>query len=147
MMVSAGGTSPGFSGTDQHVAREQRVPRQFGRDADTHLAGWLGADGKVLLEQGHAACVRHEVGGKQIELGDRHAAAGLPPDMVARRPVLDDVLVARRAAGMGAGGDHEGAACGHGAFATADRSLEQRRRRHVGRLRMRDRRALGKRGR
>ena len=94
-----------------------------------------------------AARVRHEVGSQMIELGDRHAVVRFPPHVVAGGVVLDDVLIAWRTAGVGAGGDRERATGGDGAFAAPDRRLEQRRRRHVGRRRVFRGRALRERGR
>ena len=113
-------------GAAQHVAAEQRVPRQLADHAHVEAMRGRGAGVEILHMDLGAVHVRHHVLAQRLERLRRHARVGFPPDMRLDRRLDDDMLVARRAAGVLAGLDHQRAADAQRAFAALDRHLRQR---------------------
>ncbi len=113
--------------TDEHVAREQAVPRAFGDHADVQPMLGVRAGVEILHED---VAVLEIGGGQRAQMREgglvRRAVHRAPPDVVAARRLVDDELVVGRAAGVGARLHGERAALRDGAQAAADRLLVER---------------------
>ncbi len=128
---------------DQQRADEQRMPRQFGDDADLHAVFGLRPAEQVLDEQRLLRRERGgEVGADRGELFGGDRLVGLaPPDDRAGNVVVDDELVVRRPPGVAAGFDDERAVLRQQPLAAGNGMLDQRRRRQVPVQRRRGRKA------
>jgi hypothetical protein len=97
----------------EHVTREQAVPRAFGNDAHRHPVLRICADEQVLHVDVAALVVGQDLTVQVVELFRRRGAIDRPPpDVVAARRLLDQELVLGRAAGVLAGLDDQRAAGG-----------------------------------
>ena len=109
--------------TDQEVADEQGVPRQFREHAGAHAQGGIGAAVEVLRVERLAARMGQEVLVERLELLGRQRAIVVPPDLAFGLGVADDELVLRRAAGVNAGVGDERALRGDARLAIGQRDL------------------------
>jgi hypothetical protein len=118
---------------DEHVAREQRMPR-IGRDqAHANLVRSVGAGMQVLGEQFRLlAEIGAHLGGQSGELIRGQLLIDLaPPDRLGRFGLIDHELVLHRAAGVLAGDRDEGAVRGQPALPAPKRLGDQDRSRQV----------------
>ena len=137
-IVKAGSkpSSSPTSAADEHVARKEAVPGAVGDDPDRQAVGRVSPGVEVLdeqlapLEVGEHPLMQAVEGLRRDRLVDR-----APPHRVLGARLLDDVFVARRAAGIETGRYRKAAAKGELALAAADRVLVKDRRRLVPMLR------------
>ena len=89
---------------DEQVADEQVLPREFLDEPDRQAVFGIGARIQILDEQLLALQVRDDVAAQHVEMRGVDRLVDLaPPDLRFARRLLDDELVVRRSAGMGAG--------------------------------------------
>jgi len=100
----------GALGAAQHVAVEQRVPGQLGDHAHVEPVRRIGATVEILDEVVAALHVFEHVGVEHVEGGRVHRLVVVPPDRVFHIRCAHHELVLGRAAGMGAGRNHDRAA-------------------------------------
>ncbi len=93
--------SRAFVVVDEHRAREERVPREFGDDADGQAVARVGARVGVLHEEVAPRRVLHHAVAQRVEFFLRELLVDLAPeDLVLGRRLADDGLVLGRAPGV-----------------------------------------------
>ena len=119
-------------GADEHVAREQRMPRARRRHPHLQPVGRVGAAMQILHEHLAPLVIGQDAAVQAVERRFRQLLVGrVPVDVGFARGFLDDVFVLGGAAGEGAGDRDEGAARAQPPFAPADGVLVEDRHRQV----------------
>jgi len=106
---------------DEQVSDEQIVPGHFLDETHREAICGVGAGVEVLDEEFLLPEVRDQVGAERVVLRGLERLVDLaPPDVSGAGRLVDDELVVRRPAGVGAGAADEGTVGGDHPFTTPD---------------------------
>src|SRR5665811_1018101 len=108
------------------MAGEEGDPGAFGGEIDRVAVVGVGNDREMLRVGGTAVQECLDTGNQFVKAMLRHPLVDVtPPDRIAGRGFVDNVLVLGGPTGERAGGDREGIGCGESTLATGGGVLEQ----------------------